>query len=295
MIGMAWVEPALSTGMGPSGWRYRHRTRALLGRALSALLLPLLLTACATRTNYLDPAGPRSVGPIPGTPALAEWRQQLMVASFNIQEGLRLDSALAVINGQPEIRDADILLLQEMDSDGAQRIAQALGMGWVYYAGAERRGREFGNAILSRWPIVEHEKLILPHLSIFGGMQRIATAVTILVGKLPVRVYSVHLSTPVNLWQAARRDQLRAVLHDASTHPRVVIGGDFNSGALPEMAVARGYTWPTEEGPRTVLFGRWDHIVMKGFDHPTTSATGTVEDNRNASDHRPVWAAGIIR
>lgn len=264
-------------------------------RGLLALLLPLLIAACSTRANYLDPSGPRSIGPITGELPTAEWRQQLMVASFNIQEGLRLDSALAVIESQPEIRDADVLLLQEMDAEGVERIAQALGMGWIYYPAAERGERDFGNAILSRWPVVEYEKLILPHLSIFGGMQRIATVATIQVGKLPVRVYSVHLSTPVNLWQAARRDQLRAILRDASLYPRVIMGGDFNSGALPHMAVERGYTWPTEEGPRTVLFGRWDHIVMKGFDHPATGFGGTVEENRNSSDHRPVWAVGIIR
>lgn len=263
--------------------------RLLLGLALAAIA-----TGCVNRANYLQPGAPRAAAPVPAPPS-AQWRQPVRIVSFNIRESENIDSALVVLRSEPALAGVDILLLQEMDAAGTERIAAALEMGFVYYPAALREGRGFGNAVLSRWPIVEDEKLILPHLSIFGRMQRIATAVTVQIGSLPVRVYSVHLATPVNLWQRGRMDQMAAVLRDAAMYPRVILGGDLNSGRLPDMAVARGYEWPTEAGPRTVTFGRWDHILLKGFDLADGVAAGTIEDRRGASDHRPVWARAIVR
>jgi len=56
-----------------------------------------------------------------------------------------------------------------------------------------------------------------------------------------------------------------------------------------------GFTWVTSDvGPtlRNVFFKfRYDHIFAKGFSEATVSAlTGVVQDNRRASDYRPVWA-----
>jgi endonuclease/exonuclease/phosphatase family metal-dependent hydrolase len=171
-------------------------------------------------------------------------------------------------------------------------------MAWVYYPATLRNttGRDFGNAVLSRWPIVSDAKLILPHLSIFGSTVRTATRATVRVGRMPIQVYSVHLATAINqsLWD--RRDQMRAVLHDASRYPHVVIGGDLNSSSLGRMAVERGYAWPTGEGPgSTRFFGRLDHILFKGLDPLGDAGSGTVPDVHHASDHRPVWAVGVLR
>jgi endonuclease/exonuclease/phosphatase family metal-dependent hydrolase len=170
-------------------------------------------------------------------------------------------------------------------------------MGWVYYPAVVRRGtgRRFGNAILSRWPIVDDDKLILPRVSVFGRMQRIATAATLDVGGVPLRVYSVHLATPVDLSLRARNDQFRAILDDAAPHPRVIIGGDMNSGAMPRHAERRGFHWATEEGPRTAAFGRWDHIVYRGLAPAEPDPSGTILDPREASDHRPVWIRAVLR
>jgi endonuclease/exonuclease/phosphatase family metal-dependent hydrolase len=169
-------------------------------------------------------------------------------------------------------------------------------MWYVYYPSVFRFNthRDLGNAILSRWPIVEDRKLILPHLARITHGQRAATAATIRVADALVRVYSLHLGTMAGLALAARRDQLKAVLADAERYPRVVIGGDLNDPGIAGIARDQGYAWPTQHGPATTDIGRLDHILFKGLKSPDTAAAGTVLDVHGASDHLPVWAVGIL-
>jgi len=217
------------------------------------------------------------------------------VVSFNIAFGRRADSAIKLFKSDPALRNADLILLQEMDAPSTRRVANALGFWYVYYPAifSLTTQRDFGNAVLSRWPIVEDEKIVLPHVSRYARTQRTATAATVRIGGSNVRVYSTHLSTMFDIRSSARRDQLRAILRDAANYPRVIIGGDMNSSVVGRVARDMGYDWPTERGPHTTAGGRWDHLFFKGL---TTAgaAAGTVSRIRGASDHRPVWATAIL-
>ena len=263
----------------------------------AALLLALLLAGCRTAYNYRDPEGPRYVRRSPvERVAESPTGDTLRFVSFNIEFSERIDSAIALLTADPALRGADVILLQEMDAEGMQRIADALAMEYVFYPASLSLAthRDFGTGVLSRWPIVVDAKVVLPHIAPIGRTARIATAATIRVGDDSVRVYSVHLATLVNAWPGAREDQLRTVLADAARYPRVVIGGDLNSHGIGERARELGYLWPTEEGPRTHFWGRFDHIFLKGLASPGRLGAGTVLDVHDASDHRPVWAVGIL-
>jgi endonuclease/exonuclease/phosphatase family metal-dependent hydrolase len=218
------------------------------------------------------------------------------VVSFNIEFGRHMDSALVVLTAERDLAGADVILLQEVDEAGTRRLADALGMAFVYYPATlrERTDRNFGNAVLSRWPIVDDAKLLLPHIGAVGRSLRTATAATIQMGRTPIRVYSLHLAMPLNQALRDRQDQMLAILRDAAAYPRVIIGGDTNSPGMGHLAVERGYAWPTRHGPDTGFIGRLDHIFFKGLVPPPESAAGTVRDNRGASDHLPVWARGIV-
>jgi endonuclease/exonuclease/phosphatase family metal-dependent hydrolase len=253
------------------------------------------LLGCATGRNYPNPDGPRYAG----GRAVASGEKNaaaLRVVSFNIEYALRVDSAIAVLAGDPALRNADVVLLQEMDEKGTSRVADTLGMWYVYYPAVFRFNthRDLGNAILSRWPIVEDRKIILPHLARITHGQRAATAATIRVGDALVRVYSLHLGTMAGLAPAARRDQLQTVLKDAERYPRVVIGGDLNDQGIAGIARDKGYAWPTQRGPATTDIGRLDHILLRGMRSPDSAAAGTVINVHGASDHLPVWAVGLL-
>jgi endonuclease/exonuclease/phosphatase family metal-dependent hydrolase len=216
--------------------------------------------------------------------------------SFNVEFAYQVDGAIAVLASDPALRGADVILLQEMDEEATQRIADTLAMWYVYYPAVFhlRTNRHFGNAVLSRWPIVEDRKLILPHLSRIVRTQRVATAATVRVGQSIVRVYSVHLGTMAGMSPAARRDQLRTILADADGYSRVVIGGDMNDAGIGRVAREAGYSWPTQRGPATTRLGRLDHIFFKGLASPDSGAAGTVLDVRRSSDHLPVWAVALL-
>ena len=261
-------------------------------RPYSALVLPLLAVAalgCRTGENYDGPSGPSGQarmgarGPCP-TPL-----DSLRAVTFNVEFGLRIREAANVLATHPDLRCADVVLLQEMDEVGTLRIAAELGAEYVYYPAVRhnRYGRDFGNAVLSRWPIVDHHKLILPHVSLLTRTQRIAVAATLDVGGRPLRVYSTHLGSLLEVGGGSREAQLETVLEDAVGHSPVLIGGDMNSGSVGVRAREGGFEWPTETGPATVRGQRWDHIFIEGF--PGAPRSGVVVDAEEASDHRPVW------
>ena len=264
-------------------------------QASAALLLAgLVIAGCRTGRNYVEPAGPRYAGE---RAVAAQPGDRLRVVSFNIERALRVDRAIEVMEAEPSLRDADIVLLQEMDEAGTRRVADAFGMSYVYYPAtfSLKTQRDFGNAVLSRFPIVADSKVLLPHLGVVGRLQRIATGATIRVGDTLIRVYSAHLGTMINATASGQRAQLRAVLADAERYPLVIIGGDMNSHGVVRVAHEHGYEWPTEKGPRTTRLGRWDHILLKGLKSTGPADTGTVLDVRGASDHRAIWAVAQLR
>ena len=105
-----------------------------------------------------------------------------------------------------------------------------------------------------------------------------------------MRVYSLHLGSPLGASPGQRRDQLQVVLCDAQDSPDpVVIAGDFNSKGLGERLVAAGYHWVTRDvGPTTRRFS-FDHVFVRGLPFQETRA-GVAREVKDASDHRPVWA-----
>ena len=244
---------------------------------------------CHSVVNYGDAAGPRYAGQRAAAPPAPE---QLKVVSFNVKFAVHVDRAIDLLRGNDSLRGADILLLQEMDARGVEQVADALDLSYVYYPAtvSPNTGRDFGNAILSRFPILDDRKIVLPHRARIGGTERAAVGATILIGTRRVRVYSVHLATMVGNGPHDRRDQLRAVLADADSSSPVIIGGDFNSETVPDLARQHGYLWPTRQLPHTNNFWTFDHFLLKGVGLADPASFGVVHDVRGASDHKPVWA-----
>jgi endonuclease/exonuclease/phosphatase family metal-dependent hydrolase len=243
--------------------------------------------ACATATNYLEPAGPRFESPF-GEVHSAD--PTLRIVTFNIEHGRRVSEAIAGLAGHPELRGADVLLLQEMTADGVDAIACALSLNAVYYPASRRKGRDKGNAVLSPWPIEESWKVPLPHLTRVVGNSRSAAAARLRIDGRLIVAYSVHLGSPLGLSPGRRRAQAEAVLADANRDPQqaVVIGGDLNSRSVGRIFARDGFQWATSSVRRTIFLFSYDHIFTRGLGKAL--GTGVAHEVSNASDHRPVWA-----
>jgi endonuclease/exonuclease/phosphatase family metal-dependent hydrolase len=261
-----------------------------------ALLVLLAAGACRTGRNYPDPAEPRYGGAAPALAAPVARGDTLRIVSFNIEYAKETRRAFRILKAAPNLRDADILLLQEMNGPAAKMAADSLGMRYVYYPAIFNRimRRDIGNAVLSRWPIVEDAKLILPSRSRYAKTQRTATATTIQVGSHRVRVYSTHFGTPADLGREGREAQLKAIIENAADYPLVVVGGDMNSRDIGRVAREAGYLWPTDTIPKSNLSGRLDHLFLRGMSLPDSGGAGTVRVPTTISDHSPVWIRVVI-
>jgi endonuclease/exonuclease/phosphatase family metal-dependent hydrolase len=286
------------------------------GIAAALVLVLLALAGCSSPLNYTNPDGPRYAGlgnntdlswnprtgervaNSPAAEAIADTvlnlrsPHELRIVSFNIKFSNQIDAAISVLQTEPSLLEADVVLLQEMDAPGARRVAEALGAWWVYYPAtiSPQAEKPFGNAILSRYPIVEDYKLQLPNLGRFAKTMRIATAATLDVHGTPVRVYSVHLATQVELGPASRREQAEAVIADAERFPGpVLIGGDMNAKGLGELFSKAGFHWVTEDLGKTTPFGAIDHFFLKRLEPVFDTSYGKIVDAGIASDHVPIW------
>ncbi len=214
----------------------------------------------------------------------------LDVVTLNIRFGLRIDRARQLFAREDELARASVVLLQEMDPEGTDALAASLGMHYVYYPASvhPKTRRHFGNAVLSRWPIIGDRKIVLPHVSLRNPTRRAATCATVATPAGPVEVCSVHIATPFELLPEARRAQVREVVRHLRGAERVVLGGDFNSHRVGSVAAADALDWTTRSVGATVarLFSV-DHIFTRGLRaHQVGRVTGT----REATDHAAVWA-----
>ena len=265
-------------------------------RAIAAALLPFAAgISCRAMINYQSPVAPRYSAALPVQSVAFDTHASLpplRVVTLNLKYARQVERAIYAFQSYVPLRGADVIMLQEMDAPATQRIAAAMGMAYVYYpAGVHpRTHRDFGNAILSRWPIIADQKLILPHLGRLRHGQRIATVANIQVGNETVRLYCLHLGTPSDIGWAKRRDQARVILQDAATYPLVIVAGDMNSHGVGKEFRAAGFLWPTEHDSFTTGIFNWDHIFLKGFGYPPQEGAGVARDTLDMSDHFPVWA-----
>jgi len=230
-----------------------------------------------------------------GQPVPAE----LLVVSWNVQFGVKAQAAADALLNSPRLKGADLVLLQEMDEQGTALIAEALHLDYVYTAASvhPQTGRNFGNAVLSRWALSDPGVVALPHKSAVQGQPRQVVHAMAEVGPIRIRAGSVHTEVPT-LSSPKRLKQFAAIGGAAhgSERDALIIGGDFNT--LTRRGVAAVSASLSQVGAHRVTEGAGptlrrggrefslDHIYARSF---TSRACGVVP-GLDASDHRPLWA-----
>jgi endonuclease/exonuclease/phosphatase family metal-dependent hydrolase len=261
---------------------------------LTAVFL-YLLVACAGIENYEESDGPLFDGEYAETPVVDDGVIKLI--SWNIKFGEEVETAIAELQETAELQNADFILLQEMDETAVADIAQALNYNYIYYPASvhNQHDKNFGNAILSQWPLSDPQKILLPHENPKNEQTRNAVKATAVIGEHEIDVISVHTETA---WLSAekRNEQIDALV--AAIDPEaemVIVGGDFNTIRQAEVtAVADRFA---EVGMTQLSAGAEPTVMKLGLkfspDHVFARGLSLIENGvwqeTEASDHFPVW------
>jgi endonuclease/exonuclease/phosphatase family metal-dependent hydrolase len=229
----------------------------------------------------------------------------LRVLQFNIRAGVGRNGAVDLDRIAEEIAAVrpDLVSLNEVDSgtlrsgglDEAAYLARATGLRAVYGPTLFYDGGLFGNAILTRFPVVESHNLRLP--GVIGSEPRGMLTATLQVGRRTVSFSAMHLSDGSD-GRASRIEQSESVARVVRHAPdATIVAGDLNSGPrdLPvrilrqylldsqeQGGVGRGATVP-EPAPRS----RFDYVF---YDNRLVVVPGSTRVRpSSSSDHRSVF------
>jgi endonuclease/exonuclease/phosphatase family metal-dependent hydrolase len=239
---------------------------------------------------------------------------EIKIVSYNIRwrGGNDLKRLIRTLRDDPVIGGAHVIGLQEVDRDrkrsgnvnAARLMAEELGMNYAWAAppsnGKKSDDREAGEdetgvAILSRYPLSDVERIVLPHAGP-GCRRRAAVGATVHVGDTPVRVYSVHAETRLEI--ARKTEQWRAALDSLALRPavsRAVVLGDFNSIKGKDVRAARklfsesNFSTPFPDDKSTwktfIIKLKLDWLWLRGL-QPTSHG---IAKHVKFSDHWPLW------
>lgn len=241
----------------------------------------------------------------------------LSVMTYNIQAGAgNLAATAAAIRDQ----GPDIVGLQEVDvhwsdrsafADQATELGKRLGME-VRFAPIYRLPnanpslpvREYGVALLSRFPIVGSRNDSLTRLSTQDAAASPAPMPGMLeavldIGGRRVRVFTTHLDYRAD--PAVRAKQVSETLEFLrQSEDPTILTGDLNAGPdAPELRPlfqtlrdawnpggGPGLTYPAEQPVKRI-----DYVLVS----PQFDVTGSIVPETKASDHRPVVASLVLR
>jgi endonuclease/exonuclease/phosphatase family metal-dependent hydrolase len=239
---------------------HADRQASALWRAHGGKIEELLATVQAGAAPPAPPAP--SVSSAPSAPACP--RDRLRVVHWNIYRGIALDEIAARLQTHPDLRDADLILLNEVDvgmarsanRHVARELARCLGMHWAFVpsyleltkgidddlrAPGENAIGLHGVALLSRSAPLALRAVTLPEsFDTFDFSEKRYGRRTALLAAFENRlcVAAVHLE--VRGTPRGRARQMAALLagiedfvagHGAADAgaPRILIGGDFNT------------------------------------------------------------------
>lgn len=250
-------------------------------KALAAFAATILMLSCAVRGSAAEP-------------------RELTILTYNIHHGEGLDGKIDLERIAKIISNskADLVALQEVDHntkrsggvDQAKELARLTAMQHVFGKAINHEGGEYGQAILSRWPISLHTVHALPQKP--GREQRIALF-AVIDGVRGLTFTTTHLDHQI---EAIRVDQARALneFFEKNRSSVSILVGDFN--AVPQSepmqfllkewqdsaAAAAAPTIPAEKPAKRI-----DYILFrpKAAWHVVRSE---VLEEPVASDHRPV-------
>jgi endonuclease/exonuclease/phosphatase family metal-dependent hydrolase len=227
-------------------------------------------------------------------PVLAQDRPRLRALTYNIHHGEGTDGRFDLERIARVITGArpDVAMIQEVDfktrraggADQPAELARVTGLHGRFGRAIDFEGGEYGQVLLSRWPLEEFRVHRLPGGE--GREQRIlVTARTRPGNGLPhlllAGTHLCHQSPEDRLAQAREINRLLA----ARGGPPVILAGDLNARAGSDPILEIEKQWlDTLPGERKI-----DYVLARRSD-PWKVIEARIIDDRVASDHPAVLA-----
>ncbi|GIP31567.1 endonuclease/exonuclease/phosphatase family protein [Paenibacillus sp. J2TS4] len=238
---------------------------------------------------------------------------EIKVLTFNIHHGRGTDGKVNLerIAQVIEACNADVIALNEVDKHFAGRsgyidqvswLSERLGMNRVFGSGITRKPsrrtnfipRQYGNAVLSRFPITEHRNYVFA-VSPINLEDRALLEVGLLIEGQPLNLYVTHLS----LTPYIQMKQVSFIFNQlANVEQPLILLGDFNT--RPQSKVWRSLTARLTDVCHTACTTpcltfpsfrpkvQLDYIFIS--DHLHVTSAEVVHLMPVASDHLPVQA-----
>lgn len=161
----------------------------------------------------------------------------MRIMTYNIRSGRGLDGKLDLDRIAQVIaaENPDVVALQEVDcmrrrtrnQDQAQILAKELGYHCAFGAARRWQQGEYGNALLSRFPLLECQRVLLPKPLRLPVEARCLMQLTLAVPGGELHIWNTHLG----LLAAERRLQVQLLLQHFLHQPdrRLILCGDFNA------------------------------------------------------------------
>jgi endonuclease/exonuclease/phosphatase family metal-dependent hydrolase len=231
-------------------------------------------------------------------------RATIRVATYNIHRCRGLDGRTSPARIADVIAsvDADVVALQEVIGAGpgssghAEELGALLGMGWVLAPARQLRGRLFGNAVLSRFPIRHHVQY---DLSWKTCEPRCCQRVEIALTSGALHLYNVHLGTAY-LERRHQAERLGAIVHDRRVENPKIVLGDFNEwtrglvshilGSQLQSVDLRHHLRRRRTYPGVFPVLHLDHIYYEGNVEVVRVELPRTRRTLIASDHLPLVA-----
>ncbi len=231
-------------------------------------------------------------------------RKTLRVVTYNIHRCRGMDGRTQPSRAIEVLRslNADIIALQEVigaSSNGsghAEEIGAGLGMGWVMAPARHLRGHQFGNVVLSRFPIRQHYQY---DLSWRTCEPRTCQRVDLAIDQHTLHLFNVHLGTAFRE-RKDQADHLARIVHDRRIAVPKIVLGDFNewsrglaTAVLEEKLQAIDlsvYLRRKRTYPGILPFLHLDHIYYEGHVDIAGVEVPRTRKSLMASDHLPFLA-----
>ncbi|MTI81737.1 MAG: endonuclease [Firmicutes bacterium] len=210
---------------------------------------------------------------------------KLRVLTYNIRHGQGIDNKISLERIAWVIYNsrADICGLQELDKwnprsgmrNQAKELARLCGMNYVFGANISLAGiARYGNAILSRWPILNHRNYSLPG----KGEKRGLLKAVIKRQNLDINFYNTHLTLDEN----SRIEQVQFINSVINQQDPTILTGDLNEQiggkALKSLQDKFINCFPNDTG---------------AFTYPTASPTEKIDYIFTDKEWRVNWAKVI--